>query len=223
MERILNQVLSKMTEEEFQLSDDQKEFVKKLIGKGFVSASTALNQLLGTSVDITLPELEIFSGENLSKYIDQNEVVLGVILRVLGDFEGTLFCIFKKDDTHKMLTLLYEDLPQSKKEIVLTDDFEVSTIKEVANILAGAYLSSLSKFLAPNLIPSIPHLVLDSAAAAFDLGLDSEKSNMLLVKSNLKLQRGDINILGCLVLQLNKDQFKQLYSAIVKKHKEEKA
>lgn len=214
-----------MSEEEskegFELSDEEKSVMAEVVNIGMGHASTALNQLLHSKIDIALPEVTICPLNQVQKYFGSEEVLLGVILRVVGELEGTLLYLFKKADAHKMLQMVIGET-KGEDTSILTDDYEVSTIKEVANIMSGSYLNALSRFIDIHMVPSIPHLVFDTAPSIFGLAALGEKRNveLMIVKSTLSLNEGDVHVSGNLILILRSDQFKSFFKQISKKYGE---
>ena len=91
-------------------------------------------------------------------------LVVGVALKVLGDARGSILLIFPTDSARR---LVFGLLGQPEEDADFSDLGE-STLKEVGNILASAYLNALGSLLHLTLIPSIPLLAHDMAGAVVD-------------------------------------------------------
>ena len=84
--------------------------------------------------------------------------------------------LFPQESAHRLLCKLLGD--QSK--VLIMNELAISTLKEVGNILASAYLSALGNLLHKTLIPSVPLLAYDMAGAVVDyILIDLSKSSDL--------------------------------------------
>lgn len=202
-----------------QLTDNDKEILKEVASIGMGHASTALAQLLKTKIDISLPEVDLIKLNEIKKYFPGQEVLLGLVLQMLGDIQGKILYLFRKDDAYKLIDIINAANGTSETE-ELNDELRVSTIKEVANILSGSYLSALSKFISMNLVPSIPHLAMDNAASIFHLASLTENGdvNLVLIRSKLSMSGTEFVVIGSLILELTEGQLKVLFDFIKKKY-----
>lgn len=148
------------------LSEDDFDFLKELSNIGVGHAATALSQLIGRQVGMRVPSVSVVDLASVPELMGGSEkLVSGVYLQVLGDARGGILLIFPDDSSRALLSLLLkgEDDPFS--------EMGISTLKEVGNILASAYLSVLGNMLNITLIPSIPSLAHDMVGAVVDLVL----------------------------------------------------
>ncbi|MBN1502181.1 chemotaxis protein CheC [Candidatus Woesearchaeota archaeon] len=199
-----------------QLAENDKNILKEVGSIGMGHASTALAQLLNTKINISLPEIKLIKIQDISNFFPEGEILLGVVLKVLGDINGKIFYLFKKAEAYKLIDLIHNKNPSES----LTEEMKVSIIKEVSNIMSGSYLNALSKFISLTLLPSIPHLAMDTAASIFDLASmsDEETTSLILIQSKLSMQDTDYSILGSMVLELRQDQLTHLMESVKKKY-----
>ena len=151
-----------------QLSESDLDFLRELSNIGAGHAATALSQLIGKQVGMRVPSVSVVDLASVPELMGGSEkLVSGVYLQVLGDARGGILLIFPDDSSRALLSLLLkgEDDPFS--------EMGVSTMKEVGNILASAYLSVLGNMLNITLIPSIPSLAHDMVGSVVDLVLIS--------------------------------------------------
>ena len=151
-----------------QLSESDLDFLRELSNIGAGHAATALSQLIGKQVGMRVPSVSVVELSAVPELMGGSEkLVSGVYLQVLGDARGGILLIFPDDSSRALLSLLLkgEDDPFS--------EMGVSTMKEVGNILASAYLSVLGNMLNITLIPSIPSLAHDMVGSVVDLVLIS--------------------------------------------------
>ena len=94
------------------LSHMQLDALREVGNIGAGNAATALSQLLGDKIDMTVPNVNIVSFDEIFSRIGGEKVVLGVIVRVLGDTPGNILFIFTREtgmDIIKQLTHQEED------------------------------------------------------------------------------------------------------------------
>ncbi|MCM0081304.1 chemotaxis protein CheC [Geomonas sp. Red32] len=128
---------------------------------GMGHAATALSQLMGKGVDIEAPRLRLVESAAASGVME-TEPVLGLSLQILGNVRGSILVLLKERDARRMLELLLGKDFQGKN---LLSELEVSTLKEIGNILASACLNALGNMLKMTLLPSIPTLVSGQAGS----------------------------------------------------------
>lgn len=148
-----------------ELSDAQLDALKEISNIGMGHAATALSQLLGERVELRVPLVTVTDITEVPDLLGGPEtLVAGITLQILGDARGNVLLIFPRDSANRLLSrLLHQNAPS-----LLLDELGTSTIKEVGNILASAYLSALGNLLHLTLIPSIPMLAYDMAGAVVD-------------------------------------------------------
>lgn len=146
-----------------ELKDFQLDGIKEISNIGGGHAATVLSQLINKKVMVSVPKVHLVSSEDIPRMIDSNDdIVTGVLLKFLGDLTGRTLLVFPRDQS-----MLLVDMIMGREEGTTTilTDIEQSAIKEVANIVIGSYLTSLSDFLNMLILPSIPNLVIDVASA----------------------------------------------------------
>lgn len=116
-----------------------------------------------------------------------DDVVLAVFLKVQGSVEGAMMLIFPNHSALSFLKLL-----NGKEEADLRnlDEEDLSALREVGNILLGASLTALNKFLNLNLIASIPDVAIDMLGAIMDsalVELGSESEEVLMFNIDLAM------------------------------------
>ncbi len=146
-----------------ELTATQMDALREVGNIGAGHGATALSQLLGKKINITVPKANILSLNEVPKLVgDPNTLVAGLTLSILGDATGKIILLFPRDSAlHLADMLLKQSIGTSK---ILTE-MGHSAIKEAGNILTGAYLSALNEFLGMLLLISVPTLIFDMAGA----------------------------------------------------------
>ncbi|MCX5708943.1 MAG: chemotaxis protein CheC [Candidatus Omnitrophica bacterium] len=116
----------------------------------------------------------------------EDQLVVGLMLRVLGDLPSNIIFIFSQKDAIALASLLTGK--QVSNSSIMTD-LERSALKEVGVILANAYLGALGSFVGLGLVPTVPELIIDMAGAIVDyilIELSCKSEFALLVESEFK-------------------------------------
>lgn len=147
------------------LSEGQLDALREISNIGMGHAATALSQLLGETIYLRVPRVTMTDIGQVPDLLGGAEkVVAGITLQVLGDARGNILLIFPRDSAQRLLARLL----RSEDKGLIFNELGASTLKEVGNILASAYLSAMGSLLHLTLIPSVPLLACDMAGAVVD-------------------------------------------------------
>ena len=166
------------------LSERQLDVLKEIANIGTGHAATALSQLVSRKIMISVPRAESGRvGGLLGMLGDPKTIVACVSLNILGDLTGRIFMILPRDGALKLADLLLRQPAGSTK---ILNEMGHSSIKEAGNILAGSYLTALSKFLRMLLLQTVPSLYFDVAEVvvpAVTEGLDPQ-SEIIAIRTH---------------------------------------
>lgn len=141
------------------LSNLQLDALREVGNIGAGNAATALSQLLNEKVDMTVPNINIVSFDEIFSRIGGEEVVLGVIVRVLGDAPGNILFIFTRETGMEII----KKLTHIDEEDI--SEMGASALCEIGNIISSAYMNSISKFTNLVMMPSVPAVTYDMLGA----------------------------------------------------------
>ncbi|KAJ53491.1 chemotaxis protein CheC [Clostridium tetanomorphum] len=127
------------------------------IGAG--NAATALSQLLNKKIDMSVPAINVVPFDQIFSGIGGEEIVYGVLVRVLGDTPGNILFIFEKEIAINII----EVLTGMKEETV--SEMGYSVISEIGNIISASYMNAIAKFTNLTIIPSVPAVAYDMLGA----------------------------------------------------------
>lgn len=150
-----------------ELSPNQMDALREVGNIGAGHGATALSQLLGKKIMITVPEASILAIKDVPNLVgDPNTLVAGLYLSILGDATGKILLLLPRDSALNLADML---LKQPMGTSMILSEMGHSAIKEAGNILTGAYLSALNEFLGMLLLISVPTLVFDIAGAVLQV------------------------------------------------------
>lgn len=167
----------------------QIDALREVANIGAGHAATALSQMTSRRIGVNVPEIRIVRLEDVPELVGNPEdAVAAVLMQVLGDAPGRTVQLFPGGSASQLAAMLLgrDDVPFPEG----FGELEQSVLKEVANILVGAYLSALSDFLGMVLIMSVPALAIDQAGAILSstyLNFGDEADYVLCIDTQLSL------------------------------------
>lgn len=144
------------------LNNVQLDVLRELGNIGAGNAVTALSSMINSKVDMAVPKVNVLDFSELANSIGGEEIeVAAVLLNVTGDVNGIMMFMLGDQDAHKLVNLL---MGMESEEQMLSE-IQLSALKEIGNIISGAYLNSLAQLTNQKMIASVPYLAIDMAAA----------------------------------------------------------
>jgi chemotaxis protein CheC len=141
------------------------------------------------------------------------EVVAAVLMHMLGDLTGRTLLLFPEPVARRLCDMLL------KRPLGTTKEFgtlEQSCLKESGNILSGAYMNALSEFMGMLLLPSVPSLVVDLAAAVLTttyLNFGHDRDVVFCVETEFNIDNRD-GLRGHFLLLPDLASLKAIFDAI---------
>lgn len=185
-----------MTTEDF--NKENLDQLKEIVNIGASHASTALSQMVKETVMLNVPKAYVGKIEEISSMVEKGsgEKVTATILNIYGDANGIMFFMFVGGSDMKLAKLLTK---QENTDGILTE-LEISALKEVGNILAGACLSAFSKFLDMNMLHSVSEVIIDTSESilnslASEIGTSADSSLILEVDFSIPGANIDTSLL----------------------------
>ena len=174
----------------------QLDALREVANIGAGHAATALSQMTGGTIMITVPTINIMRLEDLPPQLGEDEEpVAAVLMTMLGDLTGRTLLVFPKRTVLRLSEMMLRRPVGSSTAL---GELECSAIKEAGNILSGAYMNALSDFMGMMLLPSPPTLAIDMSAAVLtsaylQFGVDFDyvfcvESEFIMQDSNERLR-----------------------------------
>lgn len=146
------------------LGPRQLDALREVANIGAGHAATALSQMVNQKIMVDIPEIKVVRLEDVGEIVGApEEIVSAVMMQLLGDVTGRTVQIFPwRTAVQLTSTLLRRDQAGGPEDF---GELEQSALKEVGNILVGAYINALSEFMGLMLIMSPPAIAIDTAQA----------------------------------------------------------
>jgi chemotaxis protein CheC len=178
----------------------QIDALREVANIGAGHAATALSQMIGETIMITVPRINVSRLEEVRPQLGPpDEPVAAVLMYMLGDLTGRTLLVFPRRTAQRLASLLL-------RAKITEDDFSdmaQSAIKEAGNILSSAYMNALSDFMGMMLIPSPPSLAVDMSSAVLTtahLQFGTDKDFVFCVESELLMDNLDEHLRGYFLL-----------------------
>lgn len=170
------------------LSPHQLDALREVANIGAGHAATALSQMIGGTIMISVPTINITTIEEVPSQVSgPEEPVAAVLMHMLGDLTGRTLLVFPKNTAMRMSELMLRRPEGSSRDL---GELEQSAIKEAGNILSGQYMNALSEFMGMMLLPSPPSLAVDMSAAVLTttyLQWAPDREHVFCVESEFQL------------------------------------
>lgn len=178
----------------------QLDALREVANIGAGHAATALSQMIGGTIMISVPRINIQRLEDVAPLVaDPDEPVAAVLLHILGDLSGRTLLVFPKSAAVELAAMMLRR-PNTTGEL---GELEQSAIKEAGNILSSAYMNALSEFMGMLLLPSPPALAIDMSAAVLTtayLQFGTNKDYVFCVESDFMLKDESRKLSGFFLL-----------------------
>lgn len=168
---------------EIKFTSFQKDALREIGNICAGNAATAFSQLINKKININVPEVIFLLIEDVPKIVGEDKIVVGLVVRILGNIRSVILLIFSQKDALTLASLMTNKKPSTGAVIT---ELERSALKEIGVILANAYLGALSVFVKWGLVPTVPELIEDMAEAIVDyilIELSNVSKYALLIKS----------------------------------------
>ena len=196
------------------LSNLERDALREVANIGAGHAATALSQMTGRRIMISVPEVSVRRLEEVALLVGPPDTVIaGVLMHVMGDLTGRTLVVLGQDSAHALCELLLRKPSQGPT----FDAMQQSTIKETGNILCSAYMNALSDFLGMMLVPSVPALVVDLAGAVLTtayLNFGHDRDAVFCVETTFRIEGSEQALTGQFLLMPDPPSLKVIFDSI---------
>ncbi|MBE5914209.1 MULTISPECIES: chemotaxis protein CheC [Pseudobutyrivibrio] len=188
------------------------DVLKEIGNIGAGNATTAIANMLGLRIDMSVPEVAFLPVEDLGSAIGaEDEIIVGIMLGVEQDIDGSMMFLMDMASAHHIVNKL---MMRDDSYAEPFDEMDLSAIKEIGNIIAGSYLSALSGLTNLTIVPSVPFVAVDMAAAilsvpAVQFGIFGD--NALMINTEFS---DDLGIKGHFILMPEEDSYAKILTAL---------
>lgn len=168
-----------------EVSEKYNDVLKEVGNIGAGNAMTALSQMLQCKVDMKVPQVKLMEITEFGSLMGgEEQIMAAVFLGVEGDITGSMMFIVECKSAKHLINKIM--MVEDNGIYDQFDEMELSALREVGNIITGAYLNSLSTMTNLAIYPTPPDLQIDMVGAilsvpAIQFGMMGDK--ILLIQS----------------------------------------
>lgn len=170
------------------LSEIQIDTIREISNIGMGNAATALSQMIGKPVNITVPEAAIIGMREVAAVAGGEETeVAASYVQVVGQARGHLMLMYTMDSARRLVELL---APGAGLDPA-TDEMGRSAVQEIGNILGASFLRSLAEMTQLSLLPTVPAVAVDYAGSIVTYvvsNLEDYSEQIVLVKTDFDIE-----------------------------------
>lgn len=187
------------------------DVLKELGNIGAGNATTALAQMLQCKVDMKVPQVRLLDFKDVGEAMGgEEQIVIGIYLAVEGDITGSIMFVLERNAGKALVSKLM-GMPATDGDFT---EMEISALKEIGNIITGAYLNSLAQLTNLKMLPSIPDLNVDMLNAilsvpAIEFGIMGDQ--ILLIQT---VFTDDVDLNGYFILMPDLESYAKMLGAL---------
>jgi chemotaxis protein CheC len=167
------------------LSAVQADAIQELGNIGAAHAATTLSQMLGSTIEMSVPAIRVVELSQLGQYMGEESAAM-VAFELQGDIPhgGYILFYITRESAVRMTNTM---LGQTETNRPLSE-MDESALLEVGNIMVSAFLDATAELLGIVMLPSPPALTIDMAHAAMQsliAQMQEETDEVLLFSTEL--------------------------------------
>ncbi len=191
------------------------DVLKEIGNIGAGNATTAIASMINSRIEMKVPKVELMEASKLGGAIcPEDETIVGIFLEVKNDISGSMMFLMKTEPARYLVTKLMMGMGSEGDPDRPFNEMELSALKEIGNIIAGSYLSALSNMTNLSIVPSVPYIAVDMAAAILSvpaIQFGQYGDNALLIETEF----GDeVMINGYFILMPEQDSYVKILTSL---------
>jgi chemotaxis protein CheC len=182
-----------MTDIQSDLTPLQKDALKELGNIGAGHAATALAQLVGRPVGMSVPDVSVVPLEQVDELMGGwDQLVACISVKILGEARGVMLVLLSRRNALALANLLLGEESAGSRTL---SEMGKSALQELGNILLGAYMTAVSNLLGLMMLPSVPNIGFDIAGAFVDMAseeMGDKKAHVIVVHTEFRESEREI-------------------------------
>jgi chemotaxis protein CheC len=189
------------------ITSEQLDALREIGNIGAGNAASALGQLLGKQISISVPNLTLLNVDEVStsKLLPHSDDIgIAVSSNILGTLAGGMIVLYSQKSALLMIDILMHRKIGSTKFFNIMD---ASALAEGSNILCCSYLNAVVEFLKLyKLIPSVSQVYMDKMDRLTEVLIksytDANVGCILPIENHLTIEDIELNLFVLFMLEL---------------------
>lgn len=200
------------------LSHLKNDVLREIGNVGAGNATTSMAELMNKQIKMDVPNVHFVSINELIDIVGgPEEIFVTTFFKVEGAIAGTVYFLLSLEEATSIAQQVLQDDTIDITETTELEGMAISAIKEVANMVAGAYLSALADFTQLEMRTTIPFVSIDMAAATLVTGLiemSQVSDYSIMIDTSFTGNEGSEQAQGHFLLVPDLDSLPHLFSAL---------
>lgn len=158
------------------------DLIREIGSIGTGNSATALSSMLGKTVRMTLPDVQILGYNEAIKFLgDPEEIVAAILVKMSGEINGLMLFILKLDFINEVLTSVMQ---QKIEDYYQLNVMETSALEEIGNIIISSYVNAMSTLSDVTINLSVPDIAVNMLGGILsvpmvEFGYETDKMMMI--------------------------------------------
>jgi chemotaxis protein CheC len=175
------------------LTTVQADAVQELGNIGAAHAATTLSQMLGSTIEMSVPAIKVIDLSQLGQYMGEESAAM-VMFELQGDIpHGGYILFYITQESAIRMTNTMLGMTEVNRPL---NEMDQSALLEVGNIMVSAFLDAPAELLGFIMLPSPPSLTIDMAHAVMQsliAQMQEETNEVLLFSTELVCEEHKID------------------------------
>lgn len=201
------------------LTTIQKDVLREIGNIGAGNATTSMSQMIQKEITMEVPSVKVVTINEMMELIGGPEkLIVAIFFRIQGEITGTVYFILTLDEAQ-----FFIDQMTQMNQLKLIDvnnqlnEMAMSVLQEIANILTGSYLTAIADFTNLRMLPSVPYISVDMAAATLVTGLlelQAVTDHTIIINTKIQSMTTEDSMKGHFLLVPDSDSIQKFFHAL---------
>ena len=201
------------------LTTIQKDVLREIGNIGAGNATTSMSQMIQKEITMEVPSVKVVTINEMMELIGGPEkLIVAIFFRIQGEITGTVYFILTLDEAQ-----FFIDQMTQMNQLKLIDannqlnEMAISVLQEIANILTGSYLTAIADFTNLRMLPSVPYISVDMAAATLVTGLlelQVVTDHAIIINTKIQSMTTEDSMKGHFLLVPDSDSIQKFFHAL---------
>ena len=162
------------------------------IGSG--NAASSLSAMLGRTVTMHVPKISVLDYQAaIDEMGGPEKLITAILVLFKGDIKGMMIFLLENSFDEIVIQTF---MGKENVDVTQLDEADASAVKEMGNIMAGAYLSALAAMAEFTIVMDPPSMTIDMMGAIMNapmVSLDEVGDKVLFIDEGFKIDNIEIN------------------------------
>ena len=191
---------------------DEMDILKEVGTIAAAHGGIALSEILDRRINLIIPSVDMVSCSQMSNKLGKGKLGIAVIFKLLTGLKGDAVFILDEQNAFKLISMSHKTKNDERSPAVLTE-VGLSALKEIGNIVTGAYLSAIGIMLKKVILTYPPTLISGTVDEVFNLALASSKSDDFALLIEAIFEEADEKIEGGFYLIISEESAADIKTA----------